>query len=266
VASAPALLDDSREGKGRLFPKEEWLVDLAKVEQGRGRRILVFCRQTGTRDITGRLAHILGCAGLRADVLKASVGTQVREEWLRRRVGKDMIDVLITNPKIVETGLDLVEFQTTVWFELDYSIYTTMQASRRTWRIGQVSDVDVHFAVYRDTMEHRAAGLIGQKLAAAQLVYGDSVEGALVDQSDSGHGFLADLARSVIERSEVTDLNQIFRQVSLGGSGEHAGDVIGQADPSADVDAVELARGADAALSYEDPMIFRTSSRQMALF
>jgi len=92
-----------------------------------------------------------------------------------------------------------------------------MQASRRTWRIGQVKDVDVHFVVYRDTMEHRAASLVGQKLAAAQLLYGDSVEGALIDQSDSGHGFLADLARSVIERAEVTDLNQLFRQVSLGG-------------------------------------------------
>ncbi|MCL4486818.1 MAG: hypothetical protein M1570_01650 [Chloroflexi bacterium] len=97
-------------------------MNLCKKERDLGRRVLVFCRQTGTRDITERLARLLGRAGLRVDILKASVGTQVREEWLRRRVGKGMIDVLITNPKLVEVGLDLVDFQTTVWFESEYSL------------------------------------------------------------------------------------------------------------------------------------------------
>ncbi len=215
VASAPAL------GEDRLYPKEEWLIDLARAERDHGRRVLVFCRQTATRDITARLASILGNAGIRAEILKASVGTQQREEWLRRRVGKGMIDVLITNPRLVETGLDLIDFQTTVWYETEYSVYTVMQASRRTWRIGQVHDVDVHFAVYRDSMEHRAASLVGQKLAAALLLYGDSVEGALVDQADSGHGFLADLARSVIQRSEVADLKHLFRQASRSNGNAH---------------------------------------------
>ena len=266
VASAPALIDPSNGSKDRLFPKEEWLVNLTKVEQSRSRRVIVFCRQTGTRDITARLANILGQAGLRADVLKASVGTQVREEWLRRRVGKGMIDVLITNPKLVETGLDLIDFQTTVWYESEYSIYTMMQASRRTWRIGQTRDVDVHFAVYRDTMEHRAASLVGQKLAAAQLLYGDSVEGALVEQSDSGHGFLADLARSVIEGADVPDLGSLFRQVSLGGNGNAADEFIGSRLSALTTDASEIAAGSVAALS--EPRVFAnaTSTRQMALF
>ncbi len=116
VASAPAL------GENRLYPKEEWLVNLCRKERDLGRRVLVFCRQTGTRDITERLSRLLGRSGLRVDILKASVGTQVREEWLRRRVGKGTIDVLITNPKLVEVGLDLVDFQTTVWFESEYSL------------------------------------------------------------------------------------------------------------------------------------------------
>jgi SNF2 family DNA or RNA helicase len=266
VASAPALIDPSNGSKDRLFPKEEWLVNLAKAEQARSRRVLVFCRQTGTRDITARLANILGQASLRADVLKASVGTQVREEWLRRRVGKGMIDVLITNPKLVETGLDLIDFQTTVWYESEYSIYTMMQASRRTWRIGQTRDVDVHFAVYRDTMEHRAASLVGQKLAAAQLLYGDSVEGALVEQSDSGHGFLADLARSVIEGADVPDLGSLFRQVSLGGNGNATGEFIGSRLSALTTDASEIAAGSVAAISEPCVLANATSTRQMALF
>ncbi|MCL5952183.1 MAG: DUF6094 domain-containing protein [Chloroflexi bacterium] len=261
VASAPAL------GEGRLFPKEEWLVELAQAERNRGRRVLVFVRQTGTRDITDRLARILGRAGLRADVLKASVGTQVREEWLRRRVGKGMIDVLITNPRLVETGLDLVDFQTTVWLEQEYSLYTLMQASRRTWRIGQVQDVDVYFPIYRDTMEHRAASLVGQKLAAAQLIYGDSVQGALVDQADSGHGFLADLARSVIEDAQVADLSHLFRQVSVsGGNGDGNSEFIGAtlAAPVSEVD--EISAGAEAALEEPTAILIPASTRQMAMF
>ncbi len=265
VASAPAL--NGTEGQeGRLFPKEEWLVELTKAERDRGRRVLVFCRQTATRDITARLAQILGRAGLRADVLKASVGTQVREEWLRRRVGKGMIDVLITNPRLVEVGLDMVDFVTTVWYEAEYSLYTLMQASRRTWRIGQVNDVDVHFVVYRDTMEHRAASLVGQKLAAAQLLYGESVEGALVDQADSGHGFLADLARSVIEGAQVTDLGKMFRQVShSNGNGHGETGFIGATLPSNESEETEIATGASEAIQHS-VAIATTLARQIALF
>ncbi len=142
-----------------------------------------------------------------------------------------------------------------------------MQASRRTWRIEQTQDVDVHFAVYANTMEHRAASLVGQKLAAAQLIYGDSVEGALVEQSDSGHGFLADLARSVIEGADVPDLGCLFRQVSLGrGAGQATNEFIGVSIPASIPEDSEIAMGTDAALSQSNTITLPVSTRQMALF
>lgn len=162
--------------------------------------------------------------------------------------------------------LHLVDFQTTVFYEVEYSIYLMTQASRRTWRIGQTRDVDVHFTVYRDTMEHRAASLVGQKLAAAQLIYGDSVEGALIEQSDSGHGFLADLARSVIERADVPDLGSLFRQVSLGGNGNASSEFIGSNLSALTTDASEMAAGSVAALSEQRVLAKLTSTQQMALF
>jgi len=87
-----------------------------------------------------------------------------------------------------------------------------MEAARRTWRLGQIYDVKVYYAVYAGTMEYRAMTLIAQKLAAALLLYGDAVEGALVQEADTGRGFLADLAKSVIEGAEVPDLNRLFAQ------------------------------------------------------
>jgi len=110
---------------------------------------------------------------------------------------------------------------------------------------------------------------VGQKLAAAQLLYGDSVEGALIDQSDSGHGFLADLARSVIERAEVTDLNQLFRQVSLGGgngNGNTSHEFIGSSLPALTTDASELAAGAVVAMNEMPKLQHSVSTKQMALF
>jgi hypothetical protein len=115
VATAPAIDEP-------LFPKEKWLIELCQAERTRGRRVLVYCRQTATRDITPRLVALLTKAKLRPDVLKANVSSGKREEWLRKRVGRGALDVLIVNPKLVETGLDLVDFHTVVWFETDYSL------------------------------------------------------------------------------------------------------------------------------------------------
>ncbi|MFQ5886750.1 MAG: hypothetical protein ACE5II_05910 [Anaerolineae bacterium] len=72
--------------------------------------------------------------------------------------------------------------------------------------------VKVYCAVYAETMEYRAMTLIAQKLAAALLLYGDAVKGALVQEANRGRGLLADLAKSVMEGAEVPDLNQLFAQ------------------------------------------------------
>ena len=45
--------------------------------------------------------------------------------------------MLITNPRLVQTGLDLVSFQTVVFIEPEYSLYTLWQVLRRVWRLGQ---------------------------------------------------------------------------------------------------------------------------------
>jgi len=208
VATAPAIDEP-------MFPKEKWLVDLCQQERKRGRKVLVYCRQTATRDITPRLVSLLDAARLRADTLKANIEASKREAWLHKRMSQGMLDVLITNPKLVETGLDLVAFQTVVWFETDYSLYTVMQAARRTWRLGQTQPVAVWYAVYVNTMEHRAAALIGQKLAAAKLLYGDAVEGALIQNADVGRGLLTELARNAIAGTQVTDLHAYFKRAAL---------------------------------------------------
>ena len=54
--------------------------------------------------------------------------------------------MLITNPRLVQTGLDLVSFTSVVFAEVEYSLDTLWQALRRVWRLGQTRpDFDVLF-------------------------------------------------------------------------------------------------------------------------
>ncbi len=51
---------------------------------------------------------------------------------------------------------------------------------------------------------------VGRKVAAAQLLYGDDIAGALVQEAGADYGFLESLAREVIDNTELPDLGQIF--------------------------------------------------------
>jgi hypothetical protein len=191
---------------GEWLPKERWLMDYCQSEALRGRRVLVYVRQTGTRDIQPRLAEALRSAGLRVKVLRPSVAPERREAWVLEQTGD--AQVLITNPKLVETGLDLIMFSSVVFFEIEYSLYTLWQSMRRVWRLGQTQPVTVTFLSYRDTLEDLALRLMGRKLYAAQLLYGDEVGGAIVE-SDDGN-FLAELARTAISQAPMDDYAALF--------------------------------------------------------
>ncbi|MCC7368784.1 MAG: hypothetical protein IT306_10200 [Chloroflexi bacterium] len=193
LAHAPALPDD------RLYSKERALVDLVRRERVRGRRVLVYVTHTGLRDITLRLRAILERAGFGVAVLKAdTVAAERREEWVAARV-REGLDVLLTNPRLVQTGLDLVDFPSVVWAEVDYSVYVLRQASRRSWRIGQRHPVEVTFLTYAGTLQAEALALVAAKTRASLMVEGELPEDGLAAlEGDGGDVYLA-LARRLAE-------------------------------------------------------------------
>ncbi len=190
VMDLPAVVSD-----GELLPKERWLADFARAEHEQGRKVLVYVRQTASRDIQPRLEQVLTDAGLRARVLPASLSPSKREAWIEKHVHD--LDALIVNPRKVETGLDLVAFSTAVFYEPDYSLYTLWQAMRRVWRLGQTQPVKVVYAVYEDSMEEAALALMGEKLKAAMLLYGDNANSAISENVGDGD-FLGELAKRVL--------------------------------------------------------------------
>jgi SNF2 family DNA or RNA helicase len=167
--------------------------------------VLVYVRQTGTRDIQERIEAVLKKAGLRTITLYSSVDPRRREAWIEKHADAD---VLITNPQLVQTGLDLIGFSSVVFAEVEYSLYTLWQALRRVWRLGQTKPVKAVFAVYRGTMEAQALALMGRKMRAAQLLYGDNVGGAIVPVEEGD--FITELAREVLRGAELDDLQSPF--------------------------------------------------------
>jgi DNA-directed RNA polymerase subunit RPC12/RpoP len=163
-----------------LLPKEQWLVEHCQAELAKGRRVLVYIRQTGTRNIRPRIEQLLRDVGIEAVQLPDSVSTDKREAWLL----ENQPDVLIVNPRRVAVGLDLVMYQDAVFYEIEYSLAVLWQAVRRVWRLGQHREVNAHYLVYTGTMEEAGLAWIGKKKAAAQRMMGSSLAGALVDDSE----------------------------------------------------------------------------------
>ena len=210
IVSVPPLSEE------RVYPKEQALIDLVAAERLAGRRALVYVTHTGTRDITGRMEDILTRHGFRTAVMKAdAVAPDKREAWVADRVGKGL-DVLICHPRLVQTGLDLVDFPTIVWFETDYSVYVMRQASRRSWRIGQTRPVKVVYMSYRNALQADALKLVAQKLQSSLAVEGELPEDGLAAYGDDGDDLMMALARKVVsgdeEDADDETVEQVFAQ------------------------------------------------------
>ncbi|MDE2861566.1 MAG: hypothetical protein OXP10_01280 [Chloroflexota bacterium] len=201
--------------KERLYPKERALVDLVAAERMASRRVLVYVTHTGTRDITGRMEDILTRHGFRVAVMKAdAVEPKRREAWVADKV-KQGIDVMVCHPRLVQTGLDLTDFPTLCWFETDYSVYVSRQASRRSWRIGQTHAVKVVYMSYKNTLQADALKLMAKKLQSSLAVEGELPEDGLAAYGDEGDDMMMALARKIVSgegEDEAETMEEVFTQ------------------------------------------------------
>jgi len=184
-----------------MLPKEQQLIEAVKREKEAGRKCLVLLEHTGTRDLMPDLRERLEDEGISATKLYSStVSTKKREAWIN---GHSDSDVLITNPRIVQTGLDLYDYPTIIFFQTGYSIYTLRQASRRSWRIGQTNPVNVYYFAYTDTIQEKAMSLMASKLETALSVEGDLTDKGLAALSESENSILVELAKSIVGDESV---------------------------------------------------------------
>lgn len=198
--------------KDKLYNKERKLVDLVKEEVSKGRKVFTYCQYTGIKDITSRLEEILLDEGINTDILRYSVNPEKREEWIEEKV-KSGVQVVIANPKLVQTGLDLYPFATMVFYQTGYSVFTLRQASRRSWRIGQNKDVKVYYLFYGSTMQEKALQLMGSKLEASLAIEGKFSEEGLLAMT-AGEDMTTAMAKALVEGLDVEGIEQMWSKLN----------------------------------------------------
>jgi SNF2-related domain/Helicase conserved C-terminal domain len=206
VGSAPALAID-------LLPKEERLLQILGTERKEGRKVAIFLEHTGTRDLIPVLREKLMEHGFSPLILRSTtIKPEHREEWLNKQMETGSYDCLISNPNLVKTGLDLLEFPTIVFFQCGYSVFTLRQASRRSWRIGQELPVRVFFMSYADSMQERALSLMAQKMETSLAVEGVLSDQGLTAMSSSENSLFVEMARALVRSEKVESVDEAWNR------------------------------------------------------
>ncbi len=198
-----------------LNEKDVATLDIVKRKVSGGERVLIYTSWISI-DTQDKLKGILEDNGYKVAVLEQKVAPEKREEWVQKRVD-DGIDVLITNPSLVETGLDLNSFTTLIYYNIGYNLFTFRQSSRRSWRINQTSPrIEVYILYFKGVMQARAIRLMASKLAAATLVEGNFTDEGLAAMSDCTD-MTSQLARELTKgiRDEVEDVAAMFKKMAI---------------------------------------------------
>ena len=180
-----------------ISPKERELIEICKQEKAQGRKVLVYTIYTGTRDTTSRLKVQLEQEGFKVAVLRASVDASRREDWIADQLERGL-DLLITNPELVKTGLDLLDFPTIVSMQTGFNVYSLLQAARRSWRIGQKLAVRVIYLGYAGTSQMTCLELMAKKIMVSQSTSGDVPESGLDVLNQDGDSVEVALARQLV--------------------------------------------------------------------
>jgi len=196
-----------------LYPKESRLLELVRAELQTGRRCChVYAVYTRKRDVTRRLANILARAGIRVAVLTSDVPPEKREAWFAQRL-REGVQVTISHPRIIETGLDLLSHPSLIFYESGYSLHTLRQASRRSWRIGQRQPVRVFFLHYEETMQSACLRLMGKKLLVSLAMEGKFCREGLQSLEEDDDMVTA-MARELVTESRIGEsANEVWRHI-----------------------------------------------------
>ena len=181
-------------------------------ELAAGRPCVVYLRQTATRDIQPRIEALIRqhVPAAVPYILRNTVAAERRERVIEQQVTAG-VNVVICNPELVKTGLDLIHFPTLIFYEITFSLGTMMQAAARAYRLNQMHQqckTVYLFAV--GTMEHTAVQLMSRKQRAAKLLTGEIGLTGLDALTEGEGGFEEALLNAIAQDDVLLDPTQLF--------------------------------------------------------
>lgn len=197
--------------------KDVELLRIVQEKVNNGEKVLVYYNWVNRTDLGKRLPKFFEDHGISAVTMTSSVKNSDRERWIQEKVVDKDVDVLIVNPSLVETGLDLLDFTTIVFYQVGYNLFTLRQASRRSWRLSQTKDVQVYFLYYQQTVQEQALNLMATKLQAAMAIEGKFTEDGLNAMSNN-EDVLTQIAASVADGIKDTVDAQVFSKAKVNSS------------------------------------------------
>lgn len=205
----PYGLDTMREDSEEMIelspdpirPKEQKLIDICKEKKEKGEKMLIYVQWTGMLDIINRLSKLLEDNGIHAVGMAGNVKIGERQQWLEDQA-KDGVDAVILNPRLVGTGLNLLDYTTIIFYEIGNQLDIIRQAKDRSNRINQEKPVSVYFLYYKNSIQEDSLALISQKLKAAKAMEGDFTSSALQEMTDDTD-ILTKLVNNIVKNEHI---------------------------------------------------------------
>jgi len=198
----PTYIDLSND---KLLNKEKKLLATIKREVKEGRRVLVYNSYSGKKGVSKRLMKVISEAGFTVAELTSNIKLEDREEWIEEQARKG-VQVLLTNPQNVQTGLDIIPYPTIYFYNLDYDVKVVRQAEKRAWRPNQDKECRIYYSFYEDTLQEDAIKLIGSKkkesLALEGVFSEDMLSSMGSDLAESGSKILFNVLKGKVKLEE----------------------------------------------------------------
>lgn len=217
---------------GNLLNKERKLVEIVSKELSEGRNCYVYIEKSGRNTdffLLQRIKDVIkNVPNAKPLILEAStVSANKREKWLRSKI-ESGYNVVISNPRLVETGIDFIwnsegktyNIPTLIFYQMGLRLDTLWQASRRSYRLIQKKECRTYYMVARNSMQVEILELMAAKQVAVAAIQGGEFSSRGLASMARGVDPKIELARRLKENihSDTKEIQQMLKSIGEGSS------------------------------------------------
>ena len=159
-----------------ILPKEQAILDRVLQEVSENRKVCIYVDFNGGGEymngdtISKRIENLLTKNNIKFFTLKSSVPNYERKELLEKK--KDSFQVLITNAKLLQVGVNLVFIPTYINYMPSYHVNVVSQSNRRGYRANSVLENRIYHLYYENSCENGIIKRFQRKMSESKAIVG----------------------------------------------------------------------------------------------